>query len=582
MSFFKSFFAALFALIVFSILSIFLFFGWIASLSAEEVVQVSDNSVLHISFNKPISEVELEDPFGDVFPGTSAGYTGILDLVTSIKDAENDSNIEGIFIESWDIPAGPAQLEELRSALVSFKNSGKFIYAFGENMSEGLLYVASVADSIFVSPYGFFEFDGLVMEAPYFKKALDKLDIEAQIFRVGDFKDAVEPFTRSNMSEESKAQNLLYLKDIYNHYMIQIAESRNIDFDKLDNASSEHTINNVFDAVEIGLIDAALYRDQVIARLAENVNEGNSSNLNLIHYEDYRKVSPERVSTRNRIAVIVAEGTIVDGEGDNESIGSSRFVKEIRKARKNDRVKAIVLRVNSPGGSFLASDVMWRELKLAAEEKPLIASMSTYAASGGYYMSMVADTIVAYPNTITGSIGVFSIIPDLSRFMDNKLGVTFDRVKTGKNSDILTVTRPLTDFEKQIWQNQTNEVYDVFLNKAAEGRGMEVEELANIASGRVWTGNQAQENGLVDVLGNFNDALEIAANKAGIEEYKVYFYPEKKTVLEEYLDRLAGGTETMILKNKYGEAYSYLNKLNKIREIQGIQLRWPYFSQIRL
>jgi protease-4 len=322
-----------------------------------------------------------------------------------------------------------------------------------------------------------------------------------------------------------------------------------------------------------------MYSDEVLDVMRETMGLEAKAKVNLVSFGKYKKSydSGSSSSSSNRIAVIVATGEIIFGEGDQNSIGADKFIKEIRKARNSSRVKAIVLRINSPGGNFIASDELWREVYLARQEKPVIASMSNYAASGGYYMAMAADTIVAYPNTITGSIGIFSILFDMSKFMENKLGITSDRVNTGEFSDILTVSRPLTEREKSIFQHQAEEGYETFITKAAQGRGMTPDEIRAIASGRVWTGTQARENGLVDELGNFEDAVKIAAEKAGIgEDYSLRFYPVQKTFWEQILFDLGQDVRVKMMKAEAGEILPYIELLKKIKNYQGVQARMPY------
>jgi protease-4 len=329
--------------------------------------------------------------------------------------------------------------------------------------------------------------------------------------------------------------------------------------------------------VSAGLIDSLMYYDQVQHELRQRLNLSDDDAITFITHGKYKKSFTVSSKSKNEIAVIVADGDIVPGKAETGLIGSNTFAEELRKARNNDRVKAIVLRINSPGGSALASDVMWREVVLASKEKPVIASMSDYAASGGYYLAMGCDTIVAQPTTITGSIGVFSVLFDLSSFLDNKIGITFDEVKTGETGELVTFTRPLTEVEKAAWQKRTEEIYATFTQKAAEGRGMPVDQLKKIASGRVWTGAQAKENGLVDVLGNFNDAVRIAATKAGVQDdFKVRYYPKQKTFIDQWLEGGEDFTETRLLKRELGEHYSIYTRLKNIERLKGSQTRMPY------
>jgi protease-4 len=473
---------------------------------------------------------------------------------------------------------GMSSLEEIRNALSDFRNSGKFIVAYSEYYTEGAYYLASVADEVLLNPEGILELNGLNANVTFYKGMLDKLGIEAQIFRVGDFKSAVEPFIRKDLSDESKLQLIEQLNGLNNNMLKSISESRNIEFDKLKEISKVMEVRQGEDALKLNLINGLTYYDEVISNIKQKTQ---SEELNLIAYKDYKKSFSTFKLSENEIAVIVASGEIVMGKGNEESIGSETYLKEIRKARENNKIKAIVLRINSPGGAYLASDVMWREIKLAAEKKPVIASMSDYAASGGYYLAMACDTIVAQPNTITGSIGIFGMLFNLENFLENKIGITHDEVQTGDYSGMMTVTRGLTDSEKAIIQNNVDKNYETFVSKAAQGRGMTYEALKAVASGRVWTGSQAKDNGLIDILGSYDDAINIAAEKAGISaDYKVRYYPERKPFLEKIISDFENEAHSSMIKSELGEFYPYFNKAKKLNELRGIQARIPFEMEI--
>jgi len=395
--------------------------------------------------------------------------------------------------------------------------------------------------------------------------------------RVGDCKSAVEPFMLDRMSEENKLQLNEMITDIHGTLVEDVATSRNIEATRLREIADKMLVVNTKTAAEYGLVDSLIYFDQVQAELRARLGLAELEKINLVKYGKYKRSFSTSSTSKNEIAVIVADGDILSGRAQEGVIGSDTFAEELRKARTNDRVKAIVVRINSPGGSALASDVMWREIKLATEVKPVIASMSDYAASGGYYLAMACDTIVAQPTTITGSIGVFSVLFDMSSFLDNKIGITFEEVKTGEIGELITVTRPLNAVEKNIWQKKTEEIYEGFTTKAAEGRAMPVTELRKIASGRVWTGAQAKERGLVDVLGNFEEAVTIAAQAADLgEDYKLKFYPVQKTFLEEWLGGMEENVETRMLKKELGTNYDTYQYLKKLKNYQGSQARMPY------
>lgn len=582
MNFFKTFLASclgsLLAFVVLCILGFMLLLGTVASLSdSNEQVIIKDKSVLHLKLDGPITENEIEDPFEDLpLPG-AVSTTGLLPLKQAIKNAKDDSKIEGIYLELNMLMAGYGVARELRQALEDFKESGKWVVAYSEYYSESAYYVASVADKIYLNPEGELEFNGLAVEASFFKKLFDKLDIKPQIFRVGDFKSAVEPFMLDHMSDENKLQLNELISDIHRTMISDVAVSRNMEETRLRELADKMLVVNTRSASQYGLVDSLVYFDQVQADLRERLGIADDAKINLVKYGRYKRSFSTTNTSKNEIAVIVADGDIFSGKAAEGVIGSDTFAEELRKARNNDRVKAIVVRINSPGGSALASDVMWREIKLATEVKPVIASMSDYAASGGYYLAMACDTIVAQPTTITGSIGVFSVLFDMSSFLDNKLGITFEEVKTGEVGELITFTRPLTPLEKNIWQKKTDEIYESFTAKAADGRQMAVEDLKKIASGRVWTGVQAKERGLVDVLGNFETAVAIAAEAANVSnDYKLRYYPVQKNFFEEWLGGIEENAETRMLKRELGPHYDTYQYVKRLRTYQGSQARMPF------
>ena len=574
MNFLKTFLASCLGTLVALALLVFLTIGFIAGLSDEKAVQVSDNSVLHLRLEAPITELELDDPLAEVFPAAADQSIGLLRLKQVIRHAKTDPKIEGIYLNTSMAMTGIASLKELRESILEFRESGKWVVAYADFFTEGGYYLATAADKIYMYPEGQAEFNGLATEVMFFKKLLDKLEVNPQIFRVGDFKSAVEPFMRENLSEENRLQLNSILNSMYDEILRDVAEARNIPLERLKEISGKMLVQDAQDAKKYGLIDSLLYDDEVKAELRGRLNLDEDSKIGFVRYGQYKKTVPVVASSKNEIAVIVADGEIVPGRSDNGTVGSATVVELVRKARTNDRVKAIVLRVNSPGGVFQSADQMWRELVLAAEAKPVICSMSDYAASGGYYLAMACDTIVAQPTTITGSIGVFSVLFDLSAFLDHKIGITAEEVKTGDYGDMVTVTRRLTDAEKAIWQKQTDKIYDTFTRKAAESRGMSQDALKKIASGRVWTGSQAKENGLADVIGGFDDAVDIAAQQANIgDDYKLRFYPQPKPLL----DRLMGNVEEefsqAMIKRELGEQYTWYQQWNKVKQYQGVQAR---------
>ena len=585
MSFFKSVFATITALFIFCIIFFVVFIpamiGVIAALGSEEAPIVEENSVLYINLSGVVTERVAEDPLAELFPDEGDTQLPLLKTLASIEAAKTDSNIKGIYLEHGYISGGYAALDEIRLALEDFKSSGKFVYSYGEYISEGNYYVASVADEIILNPIGSLEFNGLNASVTFFKGLFEKLDIEAQIFRVGTYKSAVEPFFRKDMSEANREQMTSFVNDIYDNILKNISTSRNIELDRLREISDQMLVRKAEDAAEFGLITKVAYENQVKDMIRTQLGLTENGKIKFINLRSYMKTVDSDYSS-NKIAVIVADGEIVSGNGDMESVGSEKFMKAIKAARESSRVKAVVIRINSPGGSMIASAVMWNEIMLTKKEKPVIASMSNMAASGGYYMAMPCDTIVAQPMTITGSIGIFGMIPNLGGFLENKLGITNDGVSTGQFSDLYRVSSALNPQEKAIIQTSVERGYETFTSKAAEGRGMSQDDIKAVASGRVWTGSQAKERGLVDILGTYNDAVQLAAAKAGISDnYAIKYYPQLKSKWEEIFSTVLEETETRIFHSNYGEMAKYIDAIKELEKYQGIQARMPFEVEIK-
>jgi protease-4 len=581
MNFLKTFFASCLGAIVAFLVIVLIGFLFVVGATAEEEVVIGKNSVLHLRLDAPIVENRGDDQISGFPFGPPVPMIGLIQLKEAIDHAKTDDNIEGIFLDVSMPQAGFATIEEIRTALTEFKSSGKWIVAYSEMYSEKAFYLASVADKVLLFKEGDFEFNGLSIEGEFYKKLLDKLEIKPQVFRVGEFKSAVEPFLLEKMSPENRLQITALVNSIYDDVLTKLADARKIDKAKLKEISDKMLVKNGLEAKEQGLIDGLVYYDEVLDEFKSRIGDSTSTKVKLVRYSRYRKSFSNYVSSKNEVAVIVADGEIMPGKADDGLVGSDTFAEAIRKAREDDDVKAIVIRVNSPGGSFTASDVMWREIDLATKTKPVIASMSDVAASGGYYLAMACDTIVAQPNTITGSIGIFGVMFDLSDFLENKIGITFDEVKTGEYGERFTVTRPLTEAEKRIWQSELERHYETFTNKAAEGRNVSQDAIKAVGGGRVWTGTQAKENHLVDVLGSFDDAIKIAATKAGIESgYKVSYYPKKKPFIEEFMEALSGDIQAKSMKAELGEYYLWLKKWEELKTKQGAQARLPFDIQI--
>lgn len=545
-------------------------------LSADSQVMVEDGSVLHIKLDKMITELEVEEPLDEIIPGGGNESVGLIELRDAIAHAKTDSKIKGIYLNAPYVAAGFSTLDEIRKSLEDFRESGKWVIAYSDFYTEGGYYLSTAADNVYMNPTGQVELNGLAIEVSFFKKLFDKLEIKPQIFRVGEFKSAVEPFMREDMSEENRSQLTAMIEGIHKHMVSELARSRDLPEERIQEISDKMLVRDSKQAVEFGLLDSLYYDDQVKNEIRERLGLEKDKSIPFVKYSDYRKSFKSAGSSKNEIAVIVADGDILPGKADNGVVGSTTIREQIRRARTTDKVKAIVIRVNSPGGAFTAADEMWREVYLAAREKPVIASMGDYAASGGYYLAMACDTIVAQPNTITGSIGVFSVLFDLSDFLGDKLGITSEQVKTGEIGDLITVTRPLTPQEKDIWQKQTNEVYEIFTSKAAQGRNMSQDDIKKVASGHVWTGTQALERGLVDKLGSFTDAVEIAAESAGIgTDYKLRYYPKQKSFIEKLMSDYEEDVRASTLRKETGEYYRWFQQWEKVKDFQGTQARMP-------
>ena len=583
MKFLKAFLASFLALVVFSIFGFFMFAAVIAGLESEKEVTVEENSILHINLNQPLADRSFNDPFSELGFNSSEGKKiGVIDLKKALEQAATDEKIKGVVLSAPSLMGGFAMGSDVRKALVKFKTSDKFIYSYADYLTEGGFYLSSVADELYVSPAGGIEWNGLSSSMPFLKGTFEKLDIKPQIFRVGTYKSAVEPLILDKMSDANREQTTSFLNSIYNYMTLEMAPDLKMDVAELRSISDKMSAQNLEQAKALGLITGTLYKDQFLRKVADLIEVEETKDINFVSFQDYNTSYKHSNSSKNRIAVIIAEGEIVDGKGGKGQIGSDKFTRELRKARENDKIKAIVLRVSSPGGSALASDLIWREVVKTKEVKPVIASFGNYAASGGYYISMAADTIVSEPNTITGSIGIFGIIFNMGDFMANKLGITTDGVSTGDFSGMMTSSRALTDAEKRIIQNSVEEGYELFTSKAAEGRNMSIENLKAIASGRVWTGSQAKENGLVDILGNLDDAIKIAAEKAGIaDDYKVRYYPEQKSTLEEFIAELEGDTQARLMKSKLGDMYPYADMIEKVKAMKGVQARMLFDVEIQ-
>lgn len=582
--FFKYVLATLTGLVLFGLVGFLLLIGLIVGLaSSDKEVTVASNSVLELTLDKPIGEREFNNPFSSLTGGQSSSI-GLDELKASIRRAKEDDDIKGIFLNLELVQGGMASLEDIRRELLDFKKSGKFIVSYTDAQSEKSYYLASVADKLYLNPQGTLEFNGLSSETMYYKNLFDKLGVQAQIFRVGSFKSAVEPYFRTSMSDSARLQTSSFLNSINDAVLADVSTARKLAPARLKVISDSMLVHNADDAKRLGLVTDLGYYDQATDYMKGKLGVAKDKKLSLISLSDYSKNDDKNDDLNsNRIAVIYAEGDIVTGKGGNSSIGSTRFAEAIRKARLDDKVKAVVLRVNSPGGSSLASDIIYREVMLTKKVKPIIASMSDVAASGGYFIAMGCDTIVAHPTTITGSIGVFGVLPNIEPMLRDKVGITTDRVTTGKFSDFPTITRALTPFEQSQFQAEINRIYADFTTKAAAGRHMPVERLRRLASGRVWSGTEAKARGLVDVLGSFDDALRIAARRAKLKEgdYSIQKLPRQKSFAESLVSSFGEEARLQLVKQEMGPMYPMYQQYKTLTEMKGVQARMPFEMNIQ-
>jgi protease IV len=581
--FLKFFAAALLALIVFTGIGFLLLIGLAGAITAKETASTGSKAVLYLDLSDEIKEQTDESGFKG-FGKENFATPGLYDLVTMIRFAKTDSSIKGIYIKCNDNPNGFATSEELRNALLDFKGSKKFVYAYGDVISQKAYMVANVADKIYCNPKGGVDWRGFAVDLLFFKKALDKLEIEPRVFYAGKFKSATEPFRAEKMTDANRLQTQVFLNDLYNQFLLQTSQLRNIDTNTLHNYANTLVIRSAGDAANYKLIDGVRYDDEIKDELRKKLGLGSKANINFVEMGKYADaVSYKTGKGTDRIALIYAQGDIVDGKGSDEQIGGDKFRSIIRKARFDDNVKAIVIRVNSGGGSALASENMWREIGLAKRDKPVVLSFGDYAASGGYYMSCNADSIFSLRNTITGSIGVFSLIPNFEMFMKNKLGVTFDGVKTATYAGTPSAVKALSATESSYIQNDVDSIYHTFLSRVADGRKMPYAQVDSIAQGRVWTGERAIGIGLVDKIGGLQNAIDCAARLGKLKTYRLKEYPEAVNIIDKYLRDNKKVIKTKAIKEEIGaDGYKIYQSLQRIRSIMGsTQAAMPFEMIIR-
>ncbi len=582
--FFKFMFASMLGFFLTFVILFFLMVGIIASiasLSSRDTFTVEENSVLHLTFTTEIVDRGGGNPFEsfDFMSLSPSRAIGLNQILENLEKAKEDENIEGVFLDLSIVPAGWSTIDEVRRALEDFRESGKFVITYGEVFMQRAYYLGSVADELYLHPEGGIDFSGINSELFFLKNMLERLGIDAQVIRHGEYKSAGEPFFREDMSEENREQIMSYISSIWNNVMADIARTRGQSINHLNHVADNLLTRNATLALENEMIDGTAYRDEIYDILRERLGLEEDDDISFVTMGQYTKaplpksmISPR---SKNKVAVVYASGNIISGQGGDRTIGSDRIAKALREARLDDDVKAIVFRINSPGGSALASDVILREVILASEVKPVVASMGDVAASGGYYIACAADYIIANPSTITGSIGVFGMIPNMQEFFNDKIGITFDNVKTNRFADMGSITKALTREERAFIEEGIAQVYDTFIGHVAEGRNMPVSVVDELGRGRVWTGAEAKQVGLVDDFGGLALAIEKAVELAELEDYRTVEYPIRKEFLEQLLESF-GGVQERILQRQLGPSYRYYRQINEARDMTGILTRMPY------
>lgn len=560
--------------------------GLVSSASKTQPSKVEPNSLLVVELNQLIPE-RTNNLMVSTFDFEQRDVLGLHDLVHAIKHAKDDKNIKAIYLDLSNIMMGQVTSRTLREALKDFKTSEKPVYAYSNVYSQGAYYLASVADSIYVNPIGTVDFRGYGVTLAFFKEMLDKIGVEMQVFYAGQFKSATEPFRYNKMSDQNRTQIREYLDGMYSVFLDDISESRNISIEDLNAIANEMKVRNADDAVNNGLVDRVSYQDELLSVIKSKLGLDEDDKISSIKLNRYAEsVKPARnIREKNKIAVVYAEGTINDGPTTPGEINGDRYVNLLRKIQKDKNVKAVVLRVNSGGGSVLASDRILRELQRIKDKGiPVVATMGDFAASGGYYISCFADSIFASPNTLTGSIGVFGILPSTQKMFNDKLGIYFDTVRTNTFSTAFTPVEKLSSREFQILQDGVEETYDRFLSLVAEGRGMTKDEVHEIAQGRVWTGRKALEIGLVDKLGGLDEAITSAAQLAEVESFRTVEYPEIKDPLTQLIEQLMGKSEETVksqwIRKEFGDYYGLYEFMKYMKEAKGPQARLPFSLEV--
>lgn len=584
--FFKFTFASMLGFFLAFVLVIIVFAGIIGGLvsNAEQKTETIEEGkhFIHLKFNYPINDRANDNPFEEMNFGkfSTSEKPGLFEILQSIKHAKKDEKVAGIFLDLNSLQAGMATIHEIRNALIDFKKSGKKIYSFADDYAQTAYYLASVSNKIFLHNMGAVQWKGVSTELLFFKNALEKLEVDPQVIRHGKFKSAVEPFTEEKMSAENRKQIRTFQTAFWETMKNDVAASRNISKEELERIANNYACRNAEDAIALKLVDKIVYRDEVYSEIAiVTGKKPEKSFIPLAKYFGTTKADDSNISS-NKIAIIFASGEIEDGRGESDNIGGDRFAEIIKKAREDEKIKAVVIRVNSPGGSALASEIMWREIELTKKKKPIIVSMGDVAASGGYYISCNADKVYASPLTITGSIGVFGLMFNINRMLKNKLGLTVDTVKSNAMADIGTPLRMMTANEREIIQQGVDRIYNTFTSRVSAGRNIEQSQVDSIGQGRVWAGIDAKNIKLIDEFGGINDAIAFAAKKAGVKDYRIVQLPEKKDAFTALFESLNEDAETKMLHKTLGENFSYYKTLTNALKNKGIRTRMEYDLKI--
>lgn len=575
-------FASMLGFFLTFVILLFIMIGVIASMASRDPVRVADQSVLHLTLTTEIVDRGGGSPFEsfDFMSFSPRRAIGLNDILSALEKAADDDKIEGVFLDLSIVAGGWSTIDEIRQAINTFKEeSGKFVVSYGEMYMQNAYYLGSVADELYLHPEGAIDFRGINSELAFLKNMLDKLGIDPQVIRYGEYKSAGEPLFREDMSEENREQIRSYINAIWNNVTADIASSRGLTINHVDEAADNLWTRNAELALERQMIDGLLYRDELYDVLRDHIGLEEDDDIEFVTLGSYIEAPDPvdfiRSDADEKIAIVYASGNIISGQGGDRTIGSDRIAKALRQARLDEDVKAIVFRINSPGGSALASDVILREVALAAQEKPVVASMGDVAASGGYYIACAADYIMASPNTITGSIGVFGMMPNMQEFFNEKIGITFDNVKTNRHADFGSISRPLTTREREIIKEGIADVYYTFIGHVAEGRNITESRADELGRGRVWSGAEAMQLGLVDGYGGMRAAVEKAAELSELVDYQTVEYPIRKDFITQLMEGFGGIRERRI-EEALGSNYRYYRQLQDVQEMTGILTRMPY------